>query len=148
MFARAWCYIRALGAVGLRNVSENAILNANYIKSQLSDLLHIPVDGPHLHEIVFNDKNQKELGWDTSKMAKALIDYGMHPPTVHFPLCVKNAFMVEPTETETKDEMDRFIHAVREIVTKDPSVVYPKNTFREKVDEVKAAKELKLNYFN
>jgi glycine dehydrogenase subunit 2 len=61
---------------------------------------------------------------------------------------VKNAFMVEPTETETKDEMDRFIHAVREIVTKDPSVVYPKNTFREKVDEVKAAKELKLNYFN
>lgn len=148
MFARAWCYIRALGAIGLRNVSENAILNANYIKSQLSDLLHIPVDGPHLHEIVFNDKNQKELGWDTSKMAKALIDYGMHPPTVHFPLCVKNAFMVEPTETETKDEMDRFIHAVREIVTKDPSVVYPKNTFREKVDEVKAAKELKLNYFN
>lgn len=148
MFARAWCYIRALGPNGLRGVSENAILNANYIKSQLSDLLHIPVEGPHLHEIVFNDKNQKELGWDTTKIAKALIDYGMHPPTVHFPLCVKNALMVEPTETETKAEMDRFILAVREIVSKDPSVVYPKNTFREKVDEVKAAKELKLNYFN
>lgn len=147
MFVRAWCYIKALGAQGLRNVSENAILNANYIKSQLKDVFHIPVDGHHLHEIVFNDKNQKELGWDTTKIAKRLIDYGMHPPTVHFPLCVKNALMVEPTETETKEEMDRFVLAIREVISGDPSVVYPKNTFREKVDEVKAAKELKLNYF-
>lgn len=148
MFVRAWCYIRALGGNGLRSVSENAILNANYIKSQLSDLLHIPVNGPHLHEVVFNDKNQKESGWDTTKIAKALIDYGMHPPTVHFPLCVKNALMVEPTETETKAEMDRFVQAVREIVSLDPSAAYPTKTFRRKVDEVKAAKELKLNHFH
>ncbi|KAB8038723.1 aminotransferase class V-fold PLP-dependent enzyme [Silvanigrella paludirubra] len=147
MFIRAWCYIKALGGEGLRKVSENAILNANYIKSQLKDVLHIPVDGNHLHEVVFNDKNQKESGWDTSKIAKALIDYGMHPPTVYFPLCVKNALMVEPTETESKDELDRFILSIKEIVTsKDSSVVHPKRAFREKIDEVKAARELKLTY--
>ena len=147
MFVRAWCYIKALGGEGLRKVSENAILNANYIKSQLKDTLNIPVDGNHLHEIVFNDKNLKESGWDTSKIAKALIDYGIHPPTVHFPLCVKNAFMVEPTETESKSELDRFVESVKEIVSKnDPSIVYPKRAFREKVDEVKAARELKLKY--
>lgn len=147
MFVRAWCYIKALGGEGLRSVSENAILNANYIKSQLKDVLNIPVEGYHLHEVVFNDKNLKDSGWDTSKIAKALIDYGMHPPTVHFPLCVKNALMVEPTETESKDELDRFINAVKEIVASNNSaVVFPKRSFREKVDEVKAARELKLTY--
>lgn len=147
MFIRAWCYIRALGSKGLREVSENAILNANYIKSQLKDVYHIPVDGDHLHEVIFNDKNSKESGFDTSKIAKALIDYGMHPPTVHFPLCVKNALMIEPTETETKEEMDRFIRAMKEVLKQDASIIYPKNVPREKVDEVKAARELNLNYF-
>ena len=146
MFIRAWCYIRALGADGLRGVSENAILNANYIKSQLKDVLNIPVDGPHLHEVIFNDKNQKDSasGWDTTKIAKALIDHGMHPPTVHFPLCVKNALMIEPTETETKQEMDRFIGAIKDILKSDSSVVHPQKVFRGKVDEVKAARELRL----
>jgi glycine dehydrogenase subunit 2 len=147
MFVRAWCYIRALGSDGLREVSENAILNANYIKSQLKDIFHIPVDGHHLHEVIFNDKNQKDLGFDTSKIAKALIEYGIHPPTVHFPLCVKNAIMIEPTETETKTEMDRFIFAMKKILTQNPDIVYPKNVVREKIDEVKAARELNLNYF-
>lgn len=147
MFIRAWCYIRAMGAEGLRRVSEDAILNANYIKANLKDILNIPVDGLHLHEIIFNDKNTKEKGWDTTKIAKALIDEGIHPPTVHFPLCVKNALMVEPTETETKAELDRFIAAIRHIIEKqDPSVIYPVNAFREKVDEVRAVKELKLRY--
>ncbi|MES2615176.1 MAG: aminomethyl-transferring glycine dehydrogenase subunit GcvPB, partial [Bdellovibrionota bacterium] len=148
MFIRAWCYIRALGAEGLRQVSENAILNANYIKSQLKDVFHIPVEGHHLHEVIFNDKNLKETGFDTSKIAKALIEYGIHPPTVHFPLCVKNAMMIEPTETETKEEMDRFINAMKKILTQDASIIYPKNVIREKIDEVKAARELNLNYFN
>lgn len=147
MFVRAWCYIRALGSEGLRQVSENAIINANYIKSQLKDTYHIPVDGDHLHEVVFNDQNCKASGFDTSKIAKALIEYGIHPPTVHFPLCVKNALMIEPTETETKEEMDRFIAAMKTILTQDPSINYPKNVVREKVDEVKAARELNLNYF-
>jgi glycine dehydrogenase subunit 2 len=148
MFIRAWCYIRALGAIGLRQVSENAVLNANYIKSQLKDVFHIPVDGPHLHEVVFNDKNCKDLGFDTSKIAKALIDKGMHPPTVHFPLCVKNALMIEPTETETKEEMDRFIISIKEILKQDASLTYPIHVPREKIDEVKAARELNLNYFS
>lgn len=147
MFVRAWCYIRALGAEGLRQVSENAILNANYIKSQLKDTFHIPVDGNHLHEVIFNDKDLKDTGFDTSKIAKALIEYGIHPPTVHFPLCVKNAMMIEPTETETKEEMDRFISAMKQILTQDPNISYPKNVVREKIDEVKAARELNLNYF-
>ncbi len=144
MFIRAWCYIRALGGVGLRQVSENAILNANYIKAKLKDVLNIPVDGHHLHEVVFNDKHQKESGLDTTKIAKALIDYGIHPPTVHFPLCVKNALMVEPTETETQAEMDRFIDSIKSILTNDFNVQFPQNAFREKIDEVKAVRELKL----
>lgn len=144
MFVRAWCYIRSLAGEGLRQVSENAILNANYIKSQLKDVLNIPVDGAHLHEVVFNDKNQKDTGFDTTKIAKALIDYGIHPPTVHFPLCVKNALMVEPTETETKQEMDRFIAAIKQIVAGDPNISYPQHAFRAKVDEVKAVRELRL----
>lgn len=147
MFVRAWCYIRALGAPGLRAVSEDAILNANYIKSQLKDLYHIPVDGPHLHEIVFSDKNTKENGFDTSKIAKALIDKGIHPPTVHFPLCVKNALMIEPTETETRTEMDRFVHAMRTIPTQDAQESYPLNAVRRRIDEVKAARDLNLNWF-
>ncbi|BBH54506.1 aminomethyl-transferring glycine dehydrogenase subunit GcvPB [Fluviispira sanaruensis] len=147
MFIRAWCYIKALGGKGLREVSENAILNANYIKSQLKDILNIPVNGHHLHEIIFNDLNLKENGFDTSKLAKALIDYGMHPPTVYFPLCVKNALMVEPTETESIEELDRFINSVKEIIEQnDSQTIFPKRTFREKVDEVKAARELILKF--
>lgn len=148
MFVRAWCYIKSLGAEGLVKVSENAILNANYIKSKLKDILNLPVDGDHLHEVVFNDLNQKNNSLDTTKMAKKIIDYGIHPPTVHFPLCVKNALMVEPTETETKEELDRFINAIKELVNEqDANQVYPKRVFREKIDEVKAARELNLSFF-
>jgi glycine dehydrogenase subunit 2 len=146
MFARAWCYIRALGGKGLRDVSENAILNANYIRSQLKDHLNIPVQAPTLHEVVFNDKNQRESGLDTTKMAKRLIDYGMHPPTVHFPLCVRNAIMIEPTETESRSEMDRFINAFKEVLATPEVELAPTRVPREKVDETKAARELKLRF--
>lgn len=146
MFIRAWCYIKALGAQGLREVSENAILNANYIKAKLKSDFHIPVEGFHLHEVVFNDALCKEKGWDTTKIAKALLDYGMHPPTVHFPLCVKSALMIEPTETETIAEMDRFVDAMKDVIAKDPTTQYPTKTPRQKIDETKAARELKLVY--
>jgi glycine dehydrogenase subunit 2 len=147
MFARAWCYIRALGGEGLLQVSQNAILNANYIRAKLKPLLHLPIDSPTLHEVVFNDRNARESGLDTTKIAKRLIDYGMHPPTVHFPLCVKNAIMIEPTETESKDELDRFISAMQEIIENPaPELAAPQRVFREKVDETKAARELKLRY--
>ena len=146
MFVRAWCYIRALGGEGLRQVSENAILNANYIRSQLKDVLHIPVEGHALHEIVFNDKFQRDSGLDTTKIAKRLIDYGMHPPTVHFPLCVRNAIMIEPTETESRSEMDRFVTSLREVLANPDVPVAPMRVFRQKVDETKAARELRLTY--
>jgi glycine dehydrogenase subunit 2 len=145
MFIRAWCYIRALGAKGLREVSENAILNANFIRSQLKDTFNIPVNAPTLHEVVFNDLRQKENGLDTTKIAKRLIDYGMHPPTVHFPLCVKNALMIEPTETESISEMLRLTNALKEI-SNNPHTenAAPFAVFRQKIDETKAARDLVL----
>jgi len=146
MFARAWCYIRALGGDGLRQVSENAILNANYIRAQLKGSLHIPVNAPTLHEVVFNDKLQRDSGLDTTKIAKRLIDYGMHPPTVHFPLCVRGAIMIEPTETESLSEMDRFVGAMKDVLASPGVERAPVRVPRERVDETKAARELKLRH--
>ena len=116
------------------------------MRSQLKDVLHMPVDAPALHEVVFNDRNQRDLNLDTTKIAKRLIDYGMHPMTVHFPLCVKNAIMIEPTETESRSEMDRFVSAVKEILKSPNQENAPVRVFREKVDETKAARELRLTY--
>lgn len=146
MFIRAWCYIRALGGQGLRRVSEDAILNANYLRSQLKEVFNMPVNAPTLHEVVFNDRNQRESGLDTTKIAKRLIDYGMHPPTVHFPLCVRNAIMIEPTETETRREMDRFVGAIKEVLASPDVEQAPVRVPRERVDETKAARELKLRH--
>jgi glycine dehydrogenase subunit 2 len=146
MFIRAWCYIRALGGEGLRRVSEDAILNANYLRSQLKDVFNMPINAPTLHEVVFNDRNQRESGLETTKIAKRLIDYGMHPPTVHFPLCVRNAIMIEPTETESRREMDRFVGAVKEILATPDVEQAPVRVPRERVDETKAARELKLRH--
>lgn len=150
MFIRAWVYIRALGSRGLHAVSENAILNANYIKAKLRNRLNLPVVGNNLHEVVFNDKNNRESGLDTGTLAKRLIDYGFHPPTVYFPLCVKNALMVEPTESENIRELDRFILALEEILDNpclEDGTLVPSRVPRSKVDEVKAARTLRLNHF-
>jgi glycine dehydrogenase subunit 2 len=146
MFIRAWCYIRALGAKGLRQVSDDAILNANYLRSQLKDVLNLPLSAPTLHEVVFNDRNQRETGLDTTKIAKRLIDYGLHPPTIHFPLCVRNAIMIEPTETESRREMDRLVGAIKEVLSTPEIEKAPVRVPRERVDETKAARELKLRY--
>jgi glycine dehydrogenase subunit 2 len=146
VMVRAWAYIKSLGSSGLRAVSENAIINANYLKAQLGDVLSIPVENANLHEIIFNDNCTKAAGLDTTKIAKRLIDYGMHPPTMHFPLCVKNAIMVEPTETEDRTELDRFVNAVKEIVASGDTGASPMRAFREKIDEAKAARELKLKF--
>lgn len=146
VMVRAWTYIKSLGSEGLLAVSENAIVNANYLKAKLADVLNIPVQANNMHEIVFNDQNTKASGLDTTKIAKRLIDYGMHPPTMHFPLCVKNAIMVEPTETEDRTELDRFVESVREIVKSGDTGASPIRAFREKIDEAKAARELKLKF--
>jgi glycine dehydrogenase subunit 2 len=112
---RAYAYIRRLGAPGLKRVAENAILNANYVRAGLQDLYRLGFPGTPLHEVVFSAVNQKRLGYKASHVAKRLLDFGMHAPTTYFPLIVPEALMVEPTETESKATLDRFIAAMRQI---------------------------------
>ena len=97
MNIRAWTYIREMGAEGLKKLSEMAVLNANYARARLEGHFHLPFKTPVLHEVVFTDKIQEENGVSTMDMAKRLIDYGFHPPTVYFPLVVHGALMIEPT---------------------------------------------------
>ena len=115
MLLRAYAYIRTLGPEGIREVAQSAVLNANYIRAKLKDTFHLPYTGPSLHECVFNDKGQ---GITTMDFAKALIDHGFHPPTVYFPLIVKGALMIEPTETESKETLDNFVEAMQSIAKK------------------------------
>jgi glycine dehydrogenase subunit 2 len=152
MFIRAWTYIRALGGAGLHAVSEEAILNANYVRKSLEGRLNLPYATPTLHEVVFNDKNLPN-GVTTSDFAKRLIDYGFHPPTVYFPIMVKGAIMIEPTETETKMELDRFIAAVRSVLDeadKNPDLVKtaPHTTPVRRVNETLAARKLDLRWLD
>nr|WP_320014332.1 aminomethyl-transferring glycine dehydrogenase subunit GcvPB [uncultured Desulfobacter sp.] len=116
VMVRALAYILSMGGDGLKRASQLAVLNANYIKESLKTTLDLPYDRPCMHECVFTDKNVQEHHISTMDMAKRLLDYGFHPPTVYFPLVVDAAFMVEPTETESKDEIDQFIEAVKAIV--------------------------------
>jgi len=117
MMVRAYTYIRELGAEGLHSVSDLAVLNANYVAALLRDVLPLAFETPMLHEAVFTDKAlEAKTGVKTLDLAKRLIDYGYHPPTVYFPLVVRGALMVEPTETETKQTIDSFADAVKAIV--------------------------------
>ncbi len=113
---KAYCYILSLGK-DLKRVSQLAVLNANYVKERLKDTFHLPYDRPCMHECVFTDKNQEAHKVTTLDMAKRLIDYGFHPPTIYFPLVVHGAIMIEPTETESKETLDSFIAACRAIAT-------------------------------
>ena len=115
VLVRAYTYIRTLGPDGIREACESAVLNANYIKAKLKNEYHLPYPGPSLHECVFNDREQLKHGVKTLDIAKMLIDYGFHPPTVYFPLIVKGALMVEPTESESKETLDQFIEAMQSI---------------------------------
>ena len=115
IMVRAYAYILSMGGKGLTDASKLAVLNANYIKESLKGTLNLPYDYPCMHECVFNDELQKEYHITTMDMAKRLLDYGFHPPTVYFPLVVDGAFMVEPTETESKEDIDQFINAVKAI---------------------------------
>ena len=116
VMVRAFAYILSMGADGLKRASQLAVLNANYIKESLKTTLDLPYDRPCMHECVFTDKSVQGHHISTMDMAKRLLDYGFHPPTVYFPLVVDAAFMVEPTETESKDDIDQFIEAVKNIV--------------------------------
>jgi glycine cleavage system P protein (glycine dehydrogenase) subunit 2 len=145
MHVRALAYILANGAAGLREATEVAVLNANYIRKHLKGTYHLPYDAPTLHEVVFSDHLQDRLGVSAGDIAKRLIDYGFHPPTVYFPLIVSGALMIEPTETEDREELDLFIAAMKAIAEEareNPDVVKsaPHATRIGRVDEVAAAR--------
>jgi glycine dehydrogenase subunit 2 len=152
MMVRAYTYIRELGSEGLHSVSDLAVLNANYIAARLRDTLPIAFDTPPLHEVVFSDKVlEQKTGVKTLDLAKRLIDYGYHPPTVYFPLVVRGALMVEPTETETKQTIDSFVEAVKAIVKEaeeTPELVKgaPHLTRLGRLDEARAARKPRLRW--
>ncbi|MEW6259866.1 MAG: aminomethyl-transferring glycine dehydrogenase subunit GcvPB [Thermodesulfobacteriota bacterium] len=142
---RAYSYIRSLGAEGLRQASRLAVLNANYIRSTLKDVYHLPFDTPCLHECVFSDRKLLPYKVGTIDVAKRLMDYGFHPPTIYFPLVVPGSIMIEPTETESLEELDRFVEAMRTIAEeaeRNPDMVHaaPCRTRVTRLDEVEAAR--------
>ena len=112
---RAYSYIRSMGGDDLKKASQLAVLNANYIKEQLKETYHLPYDRPCMHECVFTDLNQQPHHVSTLDIAKRLMEYGFHPPTIYFPLVVNGAIMIEPTETECKADLDNFIAAMKAI---------------------------------
>ncbi|NLN65288.1 MAG: aminomethyl-transferring glycine dehydrogenase subunit GcvPB, partial [Clostridiaceae bacterium] len=148
---RAYAYIRSHGAEGLQRVSEAAVLNANYIMEKLKGYYDLPFNRICMHEVVFSGQKQKNIGVSTLDIAKRLMDYGFHPPTVYFPLVVKEALMIEPTETESKETLDEFIAAMIQIAEEaqtDPEHVRnaPHTTFISRPDEAKAARLPILRY--
>jgi glycine dehydrogenase subunit 2 len=152
MFVRAYTYIRMHGAAGLRQVSEDAVLNANYIREHLRDLYDLPFgDRTCMHETVFSATRQKAQGVRALDIAKRILDFGIHPPTVYFPLVVPEALMIEPTETESKESLDHFIAVMRQIAqeaAETPEVVQhaPHTTEYKRLDEVAANRALNLRW--
>ena len=116
VLVRAYTYIRALGGEGLKKVSETAVLNANYVLAGVRDLFGLPYDRRCMHEFVVSASPLKEHGVRAMDVAKRLLDYGLHPPTTYFPLIVDEALMIEPIETESKEDLEAFVTAMRAIV--------------------------------
>ena len=148
---RAYTYIRSLGAEGLREIADVAVLNANYLRVKLRDVYELPHDRICMHEVVFSGRRQKAKGVRTLDIAKRLIDFGFHPPTVYFPLIVEEALMIEPTETESRETLDRFIAAMRTIAEEaetDPqrALAAPTTTPVGRLDETAAARRPDLRY--
>jgi glycine dehydrogenase subunit 2 len=148
---RAYAYIRELGPDGLRLATDMAVLNANYLRAQLKDFLHVPHPDRCMHEVVASDHDLKATGVTTLDIAKRLMDYGFHPPTVYFPLVVHGALMIEPTETETPQTLDCFVSALREIVDdarNRPELVKgaPHSTGLHRLNETQAARKPKLRF--
>lgn len=151
MFVRALSYMMSHGADGLRQVSEDAVLSANYILSQLKDDYHVPYAGPCMHECLLTDKLQKEHGITTLDIAKTLVEYGIHPMTVYFPLVLPGTMLIEPTETEDKDSIDRFIQVMKLVAEKAKGKDHslhenPVSSPRRRLDEVTAARQPRLRW--
>lgn len=146
MHVRALTYILSHGTDGLQKVAEDAVLSANYILAKLKDHYHVPFEGTCMHECLLTDKIQKAQGLSTLDIAKALIEYGIHPMTVFFPLVVQGAMLIEPTETENKETIDEFVNIMIFIAKEiaegrgDKFHQYPLSTPRRRLDDVKAAK--------
>jgi glycine dehydrogenase subunit 2 len=152
MMSRAYTYIRELGGEGLRDVTNMATLNANYLTARLREHFPLAFDQPVMHEAVFTDRDiEAKTGVKTLDIAKRLIDYGFHPPTVYFPLVVRGALMIEPTETETKQTIDAFVDAMLAIkreAEETPDLVKqaPHTTRVGRLDEARAARKPRLRY--
>jgi glycine dehydrogenase subunit 2 len=149
VMVRAYSYILTMGAENLKKASQLAVLNANYIKESLKGIYHLPYDRPCMHECVFTDKHQAAHKIMTLDVAKRLMDYGFHPPTVYFPLIVSGAIMIEPTETESKQDLDLFIQAMKAIAEEakhDPELLRkaPSKCKVRRLDEVAAARKPRL----
>jgi glycine dehydrogenase subunit 2 len=143
---RAYSYILSMGAKNLKKASQLAVLNANYIKELLKQTFHLPYDRPCMHECVFSDKLQQVHKVTTLDMVKRLMDYGFHPPTIYFPLVVPGAIMIEPTETESKEDIDLFIEALKSIAAEaeeSPELLHaaPGMCRRRRLDETMAARK-------
>ncbi|MGX4669571.1 aminomethyl-transferring glycine dehydrogenase subunit GcvPB [Cerasibacillus sp. JNUCC 74] len=151
IYLRAYTYIRTMGAEGLKKVSEYAVLNANYLMRNLEKEYDLPFKQHCKHEFVLSGKRQKKLGVRTLDIAKRLLDYGYHPPTIYFPLNVEEALMIEPTETESKETLDGFIETMLQIakeVREEPELVQeaPHHTIVKRMDETTAARKPVLRY--
>jgi glycine dehydrogenase subunit 2 len=152
MMVRAYTYIREMGTEGLKAATDLAVLNANYLRAGLRDSYLVPFDTTCMHEVILSDKRlQQETGQKTLDVAKRLIDYGFHPPTVYFPLLVAGAMMIEPTETESKETLDEFISAMKSIAREaheTPALLAeaPTVTRLGRLDEARAARKPVLRW--
>lgn len=146
VIVKAYTYIRMMGAEGLKQVSNDAVLNANYLLNRLKKTFHVPYNSLCKHEFVLSAREQKKKGVGAGDIAKALLDYGIHPPTVYFPLIVEEALMIEPTETESKETLDHFAETLETIVRQieeNPQEISaaPHLTPVQRLDEVRAARK-------
>jgi glycine dehydrogenase subunit 2 len=151
VLVRALTYMRSMGPDGMRRIAQLAVLNANYIRARLKGAYHLPYDAPSLHEVVFSDKKQQEHHVSTLDIAKRLMDFGFHPPTIYFPLIVSGALMIEPTESEPKEELDAFCDAMLAIAREAeerPELVRsaPHTTPVRRLDEARAARQPVLRW--
>src|SRR5438067_1143253 len=146
---RGYCYIRTLGPDGLRQVSEDAVLNANYLRARVKEVYEVPHAGPCMHEFVASARTlRRTKKISAMDVAKRLLDFGFHAPTVYFPLVVPEAIMIEPTETESKETLDRFADVLLRIANEDAEFLHdaPHTLAISRPDEVKAAKEPVLRW--
>ena len=152
MFVRALAYMMSHGADGLRQVADDAVLNANYIMAELGDTMSAPYAGPCMHEALFDDSFLKDTGVETLDFAKAMIDEGYHPMTMYFPLVVHGAMLIEPTETESKASLDLFIATLRDLVASAKAgdterfTTAPQLAPTKRLDETRAARQPVLRY--